>query len=241
VAGVGSFALSYAAGSLSTLSPCVLPILPIVLASALQSHVFGPLALAVGLSGSFAAMGTVVAGLGFSIGIDAGVLRTAVAILMVALGVVLLTPALQLRLAEHAQPLSAHAGDLLGRLAPTGIAGQFLIGALLGVVWVPCSGPTLGAAVGLAAQSDTMLRAALMMIVFGLGAATPVLALAYGTRQAISARRDRLRRVSAAAIPVMGAVLVIVGVLVLTGLDKIIETILTDAMPPWLVNLTTSV
>jgi cytochrome c biogenesis protein CcdA len=137
--------------------------------------------------------------------------------------------------------VSAHAGDLLGRLAPSGVAGQFLIGALLGVVWVPCSGPTLGAAVGLAAQSDTMLRAALMMIVFGLGAATPVLALAYGTRQAIATRRDRLRRVSSAAIPVMGTVLVTVGVLVLTGLDKIIETILTDAMPQWLLNLTTSV
>jgi cytochrome c biogenesis protein CcdA len=237
--GAGSLALSYAAGALSTLSPCVLPVLPIVLVSALQSHLLGPLALAIGLSGSFAAMGTVVAALGLSAGLDTAVLRSAVAVLMVALGALLLVPAWQMRLTQIASPLAARGGNLLSRMAPGGVAGQFAIGAMLGVVWVPCSGPTLGAAVGLAAQSDTMARAALMMIVFGLGAATPLLALAYGSRHAILQRREGLRRFSAAAKPAMGALLVAIGALVLTGLDKTLETVLTDAMPQWLVDLTT--
>jgi cytochrome c-type biogenesis protein len=77
------------------------------------------------------------------------------------------------------------------------------------------------------------------MTVFGLGAAVPLLALAYGSRQAVLGRREGLKRLAAWAKPVLGLVLVAVGLLVLTGLDKIMETRLTDAMPAWLLELTT--
>ena len=77
------------------------------------------------------------------------------------------------------------------------------------------------------------------MAIFGFGTATPVLALAYGSRQVVLSRRDRLRQVSAAAKPFMGIAIAAVGLFVLTGLDKIAETHLTNAMPDWLLNLTT--
>ena len=77
------------------------------------------------------------------------------------------------------------------------------------------------------------------MISFGLGAATPILALAYGSRQAISARRDWLARMSRTAKPLLGAAFVGLGAFVLTGLDKIVEASLTRAMPDWLVTVTT--
>src|SRR5262249_49434391 len=88
---------------------------------------------------------------------------------------------------------------------------QFALGVLLGAVWSPCSGPTLGAAIGLAAHSETAGRAAVVMAAFSLGATTPILALAYGSRQAIFARRDVLARVSRIAKPLGGAALVGVG------------------------------
>ena len=72
---------------------------------------------------------------------------------------------------------------------------------LLGAIWSPCSGPTLGAAIALAAQSETAGRAATVMAMFSLGAATPILALAYGSRQAIVARHDLLARTSRIAKP----------------------------------------
>jgi cytochrome c biogenesis protein CcdA len=128
---------------------------------------------------------------------------------------------------------------LIDRLRPFGIGGQFALGVLLGAVWSPCSGPTLGAAIGLAAQSETAGRAAVVMAAFSLGATTPILALAYGSRQAIFARRDVLARVSRIAKPLMGAALVGVGAFVLTGFDKVIEASLTRAMPDWLVTVTT--
>lgn len=235
----GTLLLSYGAGALSTLNPCVLPLLPIILFGVLQQNAWGPVALAAGLSISFAAFGIFIALIGFGVGIDPAALRTGAAILMIALGVVLLVPAMQARLALAGAPFANGAQSLVDRLRPAGLGGLFVLGALLGAVWSPCSGPTLGAAVGLAAQSATAPQAAMVMIVFGLGAATPILALAYGSRQAILTRRNWLTKLSQIGKPVMGAALLTVGLLVLTGLDKRLETVLTDAAPDWLVTLTT--
>jgi cytochrome c-type biogenesis protein len=232
-------ALAYAAGALSTLSPCVLPLLPIILLGVIEQHAWGPVALVAGLSISFAVIGIFVATLGYGIGLDPAALRLGVAALLVAVGVVLLVPAFQARLA-HATGAIATGGQLvLDRCRPSGLAGQFLIGAALGAIWVPCSGPTLGAAVGLAAQGGTATHAAIIMTAFGIGASTPILALAYGSRRAVRARGDRLKTIARIGKPVMGVTLVGLGTLVLTGLDKAVETSLTNAMPDWLLAVTT--
>ncbi len=236
---VTTLALSFSAGALSTLSPCVLPLLPIVLLGALETHKWGPIALAGGLSCSFAMLGILIAAIGFSLGLDPDAIRLGVAALMVVFGVALLAPALHASLAIVTGPIADGGQTLLDRFAPSGVTGQLLIGILLGAVWVPCSGPTLGAAIGLAAKSATIGDAALTMNVFALGAAAPLLALAYGSRQAVQARRDGLQRVSRVAKPLMASTLILLGVFILTGLDKAIETSLTRAMPDWLVNLTT--
>lgn len=239
MADLGNLTLSYAAGALSTLSPCVLPILPIVLFGVLERHAWGPVALAIGLSVSFATVGIAIASFGFSVGLDPSTLRLAVAALMVSMGIVLLVPALQSRLAAIAAPVATGGQTLLARLQPSGIGGQFVLGILLGAIWSPCSGPTLGAAIGLAAQGETAGKAAAIMLAFGLGASTPILALAYGSRQAIFARREWLTKMTQFGKPLMGATFVGIGALVLTGIDKIVEASLTNAMPDWLVAVTT--
>src|SRR5262249_5614489 len=152
---------------------------------------------------------------------------------------VLLVPMFPAKLTSIAAPVAASGQPLLDRFAPSGVGGQFVVGVLLGAIWSPCSGPTLGAAIGLAVQSETMAQAALIMTAFGLRAATPMLVLAYGTRPAVLARRDRLAQLSRLGKPIMGAVLAGVGVSVLVGLDKIIETSLTRVMPDWLIGVTT--
>jgi cytochrome c-type biogenesis protein len=235
----GGLVLGYAAGALSTLSPCVLPLLPIILVGAIEQHAWGPVALAAGLSASFAGVGTVLVSLGFSFGIDPTAFRLGAAGLMLIIGIVLLVPTLQRRFALLAAPVAIGGQALIDRLGPSGIGGQFALSMLLGAIWTPCSGPTLGAAIGLAAQSETAGRAATVMAMFSLGAATPILALAYGSRQAIVARRDLLARRSRVAKPLMGATLVSIGALVRTGFDKVVEASLTRAMPDWLVSVTT--
>jgi cytochrome c biogenesis protein CcdA len=232
-----NLALGYAAGALSTLSPCVLPILPIALFGALERHLWGRVALAGGLAASFAGVGIALASVGFSIGIDSETLRLAVAALIGAAGVVLLVPTLQGKVASMASPLAGRGQVLLDRLRPSGIWGQFALGGLLGVIWSPCSGPTLGAAISLATQGDDLGRAASTMAAFALGAVTPILLLAYGSRQAILARRDWMIQASRIGKPLMGAAFLWIGLFVLTGLDKVVETSLTRA--DWLVTVTT--
>ena len=190
--GIGGLSVSYAAGALSTLSPCVLPILPIVLYSVVERDRWGPLLLAAGLAGSFTATGLIVAGLGFSIGFDPTLLRSAIAALMLAVGILLLMPSLQGWLAYQAAAVTAGGQTLIDRVQPSGMLGPLVLGAMLGVLWSPCAGPTLGVAIGLAAQSDTMAKAAILTGIFSLGAVTPILVLAYGSRCAIAARRDLL-------------------------------------------------
>jgi len=234
-------ALSFLAGALTSLSPCVLPLIPILLGSALQEHPAGPLTLALGLALSFAGLGVVLATVGFAIGIDADAVRTGAAVVMACFGVILLSTSLQERFARAGAPLLNRAGVILAAPGKAGLTGQFALGILLGLVWAPCAGPTLGAAVGLAASGGTAPRAAVMMTLFGLGAATPVLALAYASRRWAGAGRQRLRALASVARPALGSVLVVVGTIVLTGTDRIVETALTRAMPGWLLDITTRI
>ena len=147
-----ALALAFTAGLLSILSPCVLPLVPIVLGAAVAAHAYGAVALAAGLAGSFTVIGLLLALVGFGLGIDAGMLRMAAAFIMIILGAVLLVPAWQARLAAAGGPISSWADRRFGGFASSGLLGQFAIGLLLGAVWSPCVGPTLGAASLLASQ-----------------------------------------------------------------------------------------
>lgn len=229
--------LSFAAGALSSLSPCVLPLLPLVAASALREHRHGPLAPAAGLVVASAATGLGLASAGFSLGLDRDVVRSVAATLMAGAGVVLLVGRLQEAMAGLLAPVAAGAGVLTAR-RPAGLGGQFVLGALLGVVWTPCTGPTLAAAATLAARSENLGRAAIVMLAFGVGAVVPLLALAYGSRRVLTGSA-RLATLAAIGKPVMGAALLLVGVLTLAGADKAIEAWMVARMPDWLVDLTT--
>jgi cytochrome c-type biogenesis protein len=236
--------LSFVAGVLSVLSPCVLPLLPIVLGAAAAKQKWGPVALAAGLSLSFVMIGLFVATIGFSIGLDADVFRYVAAVLILAVGVVLMVPRLQSAFAVAGGPLANWASDRLDGGHPDeansgGVAGQFAVGLLLGAVWSPCVGPTLGAASLLAAQGRDLGHVALTMLVFGLGAAVPLLALGILSREMMMRWRARLAAAGPALKMGFGAILVAVGLLALTGLDKRLETALVDASPQWLTDLTT--
>ena len=227
------------AGILSTLSPCVLPLVPIVLGAAASEHRYGPAALAGGLALSFTVVGLFVATIGFAIGLDADLFRVFGGMLLAVLGVVLLLPVLQARLATAAGPFGAWTEQRFGGFSPTGLRGQFGVGLLLGLVWAPCVGPTLGAASMMAARGENLGQVALTMLAFGLGAALPLLLLGLSSREAMRRWQGRLRTASASGKQLMGLVLLTVGVLILTGLDKRAETWLLDVSPSWITQLTT--
>ncbi len=233
-------ALAFAAGLLSILSPCVLPLVPIVLGAAVLAHPRGAFALAAGLALSFTAIGLLLALVGFGIGIDAGMFRLAAAAIMIALGAVLVVPSWQARLAAAGGPISGWADRRLGGLASSGLPGQFAIGLLLGAVWSPCVGPTLGAASLLAAQGRDLPRVALTMTVFGIGAALPLVLLGLLSRASLMGARTRLISAGKLGKGLLGAAFIVIGIAIVSGADKRLEAALVDASPQWLTQLTTS-
>jgi cytochrome c biogenesis protein CcdA len=235
----GALGLAFLAGVLTVLSPCVLPLLPIVLGAAASQHRLGPLALAGGLALSFTAIGLFVATIGFAMGLDTGVFRAVSAVLLIGVGLVLLVPRLQEQFALAAAPVSNWAGGYADNFTPGDLAGQFGLGLLLGTVWSPCVGPTLGAASVLAAKGENLLQVALTMLAFGVGAALPLLLLGILSREALMRWRSRLMEGGNAGKTALGLILVAVGLLVATGLDKRLEAILVEASPDWLTQLTT--
>jgi cytochrome c-type biogenesis protein len=232
-----SFGLSFLAGVLTTLSPCVLPILPIVLGTATGTHRFGPAALVAGLMLSFMLIGVGLGSLGASIGLDRDALRLVGSILLLLFGAVLFSSALQERFSGVMSSLGLGQG-LLARFNLNGLHGQFLLGLLLGVVWSPCVGPTLGAAVTLASQGKEVTQVAAVMLMFSLGAGLPLLAIGLLSRQAMGKWRSRMLEAGQTARKVFGAALILIGILVLSGADKSFEQWAVNAMPDWLVSLT---
>lgn len=232
-------ALAFLAGLLSILSPCVLPLLPIVLGAAVSEHRLGPLALATGLGLSFTLIGLFVATVGFAIGLDAGAFRMVGALLLIALGLVLMVPAFQTRLATAAGPVGQWAEQRFGGFSTSGLGGQFGVGLLLGAVWTPCVGPTLGAASLMAAQGENLGMVALTMLTFGIGAGLPLALLGLLSRASLLRLRQRLLSTGTGAKVLLGALLIVMGALVASGFDKSIEAVLVRHSPDWLTQLTT--
>jgi cytochrome c-type biogenesis protein len=237
---VTALALAFVAGLLSILSPCVLPLVPIVLGAAVTAHPLGAVALAAGLAVSFTGIGLLLALAGFGLGIDAGTFRLAAAVIMIALGVILLVPSWQARLAAAGGPISAWADRRFGGAAHSGLAGQFAIGLLLGAVWSPCVGPTLGAASLLASQGHDLLQVALTMAVFGIGAALPLILFGLLSRATLLGVRTRLMSAGKLGKALLGGAFILIGAAIVSGADKRVEAALVDASPPWLTELTTS-
>ncbi|MGJ5138642.1 cytochrome c biogenesis CcdA family protein [Bradyrhizobium oligotrophicum] len=233
--------LAFVAGLLSILSPCVLPLVPIVLGAAASAHPRGALALAAGLALSFTGIGLFIALAGNSIGLDAGAFRLVAAIIMLAIGVVLLVPSWQAQLAVAGGPVQRWADWHSQGFATSGAGGQFMIGLLLGAVWSPCVGPTLGAASLLASQGRDLVMVSLTMLAFGLGAGLPPVVLGVLSRTTMVRLRARLLSAGKLGKMLMGAAFVVVAVAILSGVDKQLEAWLVAVSPAWLTELTTSI
>ena len=235
-----TFALAFLAGVLSILSPCVLPLLPIILGAAVAEHRLGPLVLATGLAISFTSIGLFVALIGFSAGIDGGIFRTFAALIMIAIGILLIVSQLQIALASASGSVSNWIEQRFGGFATAGLKGQFAVGLMMGALWSPCVGPTLGAASILAAQGKDIPQVTLTMLSFGFGAGLPLLILGSFSREFLMRFRNRLMSAGKTAKIIFGILFCLFGIFILTGTDKTVEAYLVHASPDWLTQLTTS-
>jgi len=235
----GTYGLGYLAGLLSTLSPCVLPLVPILIATAAAAHALGPYALALGLMLSFSLVGIFLATLGASLGLDQETFRTAAAVILIVFGAILLSAKLQERFATATSGLSEAGNSVLAKLDLDGLAGQFIVGLVLGIIWSPCVGPTLGAATTLASQGRDLAQITLLMMIFAMGAGTPLVVLGSVSRAAMLRVRGRMLQAGKLGKSILGGLLLLLGIAILAGLDKSFEAWVVRISPDWLTNLTT--
>ncbi|MEC5162845.1 MULTISPECIES: cytochrome c biogenesis CcdA family protein [unclassified Janthinobacterium] len=172
--------LALLAGVFTIASPCVLPILPILLGTAVaQSSRVRPLFIVAGFVLTFAALGMLLGVVSSRIELAHEALRN-VGIAMLALsGLFQLWPRpyrwLMARVDGPLQRLGAGGGN-----AGPGKAGGFLLGMSLGAVWTPCAGPVLASILALVARAQDVSWSALLLLLYAVGAGIPMLVIAYG-------------------------------------------------------------
>jgi cytochrome c biogenesis protein CcdA len=237
--GLATYGLGLLAGALSTLSPCVLPLIPVLVASAVNAHRWGAMALGIGLALSFAIVGIFLATLGASLGLDPDTFRIVGACILAMFGLVMLVPKLQDLFTRATSILSNSGNQLLARMTFEGLLGQFFVGVSLGLVWSPCVGPTLGAATTLASQGKDLGQIGLLMLIFGIGAAAPLVMLGSLSRTRMMKVRNRLLSAGKYGKQLLGLIMLVLGILIATGGDKSFEAWMLNQTPDWLTALTT--
>lgn len=239
--GLATYGLAYVAGILSTLSPCVLPLIPILVGTAMAGHRLGPFALGSGLALSFASTGTLLASLGNVFDFDPGILRLFSGWLLLIFGLVLVSSWLQQKFAAATAGLGSAGSNRIANFNMNGLGGQFLLGLLLGLAWSPCVGPTLGVAIGLASQGQQLLQVSATMLLFGLGASSPIVILGMLSREGMQRSKSKMAVIGARGKQILGYIMLILGILIVSGLDKILEAAFLDIAPDWLIRLSTSI
>jgi cytochrome c-type biogenesis protein len=231
------FIFAYLAGLLTLINPCVLPVLPIVLVSALNANRFGPVALAAGMSVSFVTFGVLVTAFGSSIGLTQDTLAQIGAVMMVLFGVVLLVPMLSQRFEMATAGMAGSADAQMNQIDSSGLKGQFIGGLLLGAVWSPCIGPTLGGAIALASQGESLGYVTFIMGFFALGVSSIIIGLGMGAREAIRKRANVLRALAERSKPILGVTFLAVGLMLYFKIHHVIDAWALEVMPVWLQDL----
>jgi cytochrome c biogenesis protein CcdA len=229
---LASVPLAFFAGIVGVLSPCVWPLVPVIMASAANSGRSGPVFLALGLSTAFALAGTILTLLLLNLGLSPDAYRYVAATMLILVSLLLIFRYLGEWASNRLSLLTSHFNTADNSAASSAV-GQFGIGALLGLVWLPCIGPTLGAAIALASVGQDIGMAFVIMFAFGIGTAAALLSAAVLSANLIKRIRPNVLKHSNSGKRLLGIMLLTLGVMVFAGFDKVLETAALNWLPDW--------
>jgi cytochrome c-type biogenesis protein len=205
ILGLETAGLVFAAGLASVASPCVLPVVPLLVTGTTEDHRSRPALVVIGLAASFIAMGAAMSLFGGAIGPALPVLEKVVGGLLLLSGALLLANVNVFKRLAWLQAIRTPEGGRWSGL---------LMGASLGLVWIPCVGPMLSGVLATVAARGSVAVGAALLAVYAAGFAVPMLIVGYGSL----ALRQRVRAVAAHPVLVRwgsGLVLLALGALVL--------------------------
>ncbi|MBW7972204.1 cytochrome c biogenesis protein CcdA [Bradyrhizobium sp. BR 10289] len=223
------------AGVLTIAAPCTLPMLPILLGASIgHTSQLRPAMIALGFVVSFSAVALLLGALTRLFDFDPNVLREAASVLLLGFGLLMLWPTpfewLSLLLNGWLELGNSSATQREGAL------GGLLLGTTLGLVWTPCAGPVLGSILTLVATQKNLAWASVLLIAYAIGAAIPMLGIAYGG-QAATTRVRSLARISPRLQQGFGVVVIAFAVAAYFQYDTLLVAWLTGFYPTGQIGL----
>jgi cytochrome c biogenesis protein CcdA len=220
--------LALLAGTLTVFSPCVLPIVPIILGGAMaRTSPSRPLFIVSGFVVTFAALGLALASLTQHAALAQETVRSAgVAILLLAGTAMLWRAPYEWLMARLGGPLG-HMGELIDR-GGSGNVGGFMLGVSLGAVWTPCAGPVFASILVFVARAGDFAGSARLLLLYALGAGIPMLAIAYGG-QLVKTRLRVVANQSGRIQKVFGALIVLTALAIYFHYDALAYAWLSGA------------
>jgi cytochrome c biogenesis protein CcdA len=221
--------LALLAGIVTIAAPCTLPVLPILLgASVGHTGRVRPAMIALGFVISFSAVALLLSAITRIFDFDPNILRSGAAILLLGFGLLMIWPA-------PFEWLSIRIGSLNNINADRAVTrqgnfGGFVLGTTLGLVWTPCAGPVLGSILTIVATSKDTAWASALLVVYAVGAAIPMLAIAYGG-QAVTTRVRSIARISPKLQQGFGVVVIAFAIASYFQYDTLIVAWLTGFYP----------
>ncbi|MFB9262885.1 cytochrome c biogenesis CcdA family protein [Bradyrhizobium erythrophlei] len=223
-----SLALALLAGVVTVAAPCTLPMLPILLGVSIgRTGKARPAMIALGFVMSFSLVALLLSAITRAFDFDPNVLRTGAAGLLAGFGLLMIWPALFESLSSR---IASTTGGVGHAMPSQGLFGGFVLGSTLGLVWTPCAGPVLGSILTIVATSKDTAWASLQLVTYAIGAAIPMLAIAYGG-QAVTTRVRSVARIAPRLQQGFGMVIIAFAALSYLQYDTLIVAWLTRFYP----------
>ncbi|MEP6776291.1 MAG: cytochrome c biogenesis CcdA family protein, partial [Chloroflexota bacterium] len=219
---------AFLAGVVTIISPCVLPVLPILVSTSTGGGRSRPFGIVAGLAVTFTAATLGVTAAAQALALPTVWLRTGAIILLGVFGLTLLIPALGERVERLLAPLTRMVS---GNPRQGGFGVGLIVGSGLGLLWAPCVGPIMASVIGLTATVGITPQAVAITLAYSLGAALPMLAVAYGGR-GLAARARTLGPRTNLVKQAFGALTVVACVALFLGADTALQTFTLRNLPP---------
>ncbi len=225
---------AFLGGLVTILSPCILPLLPIVLGASAQEGKKRPLGVVSGFIISFTFFTLFLTSIVRATGLPGDTLRNIAAITILVFGLVLTIPKLLVLWESLASRL---ANRTKAPRDANGFKGGFAIGISLGLVWTPCVGPILASIITLAATSQVGLGAVVITAAYSAGTAIPLFFLIYGGNRAVKTM-PYLKKNSPAIQKIFGLLMILTALALYTGFDRRFQSYILDRFPEYGAGLT---
>lgn len=225
---------AFIAGLVTILSPCILPILPIVLSGSIGNGKSRPIGIVTGFIGSFTFFTLTLSYIVKNTGMSADGLRTVAIIIIALFGISMITPKFQIWMEGVFSKL---AGLLPKGTGDTGFIGGVFVGLSLGLLWAPCVGPILASVITLAATSTVTFATILITLAYSVGTAIPMLAITYGGRTLLN-RVPWLLSSTQKIQKAFGIIMIMTAVGIYFNVDRTFQSYILEKFPSYGVGLT---